>query len=199
GAEEAGADAALLISPYYNRPTQDGIYRHYAAVAEASRLPLIVYNIPGRTGSNITPDTMARLARIPNVAGVKEASGNLAQVIEIIDAAGPDFGVYSGDDPLTLPIMAAGGRGVIAVGANLLPRAYRARTRACGWRARSRRLATPPSGETRTRWRAAPRSACASAPPSPRSAGPSRSSSTSRRPPRPWRTRASPPSAARAW
>jgi len=124
GAEETGADAALLISPYYNRPTQEGIYRHYAAVAEASRLPLIVYNIPGRTGSNITPDTMARLARIPNVAGVKEASGNLAQVLEIIHAAGPDFGIYSGDDILTLPIMAAGGRGVIAVGANLMPRAY---------------------------------------------------------------------------
>src|SRR5437870_11418130 len=104
GAEEAGADAALLISPYYNRPTQEGIYRHYAAVAEASRLPLIVYNIPGRTGSNITPETLGRLARIPNVAGVKEASGNLAQVLEIIDAAGPDFGVYSGDDILTLPI-----------------------------------------------------------------------------------------------
>jgi len=124
GAEEAGADAALLISPYYNRPTQEGIYRHYTAVAEASRLPLIVYNIPGRTGSNITPDTLARLARIPNVVGVKEASGNLAQVLEIIHAAGPDFGVYSGDDILTLPIMAAGGRGVIAVGANLMPRAY---------------------------------------------------------------------------
>src|SRR5438094_4664083 len=123
-AEEAGADGALLISPYYNKPTQEGIYRHYAAVAEATRLPLIVYNIPGRTGSNITPDTMARLARIPNVVGVKEASGNLAQVLEIIHAAGPDFGIYSGDDILTLPIMAAGGRGVIAVGANLMPRAY---------------------------------------------------------------------------
>src|SRR5437870_9470790 len=104
GAEEAGADGALLISPYYNRPTQEGIYRHYTAVAEASRLPLIVYNIPGRTGSNITPDTLARLARIPHVAGVKEASGNLAQALEIIDAAGPDFGVYSGDDILSLPI-----------------------------------------------------------------------------------------------
>src|SRR5437867_3719897 len=124
GAEEAGADAALLISPYCNRPTQEGIYRHYAAVAEASLLPLIVYNIPGRTGSNITPETLARLARIPNVVGVKEASGSLAQVLEIIHAAGPDFGVYSGDDILTLPIMAAGGRGVIAMGANLMPRAY---------------------------------------------------------------------------
>ena len=124
GAEEAGADAALLISPYYNRPTQDGIYRHYAAVADASGLPLILYNIPGRTGSNITPDTIARLARLPNIAGVKEASGNLAQVLEIIDESGADFGIYSGDDILTLPIMAAGGHGVIAVGANLMPRAY---------------------------------------------------------------------------
>ena len=124
GAEEAGADAALLISPYYNRPTQDGIYRHYAAVADATGLPLILYNIPGRTGSNITPDTIARLARLPNIAGVKEASGNLAQVLEIIDESGADFGIYSGDDILTLPIMAAGGHGVIAVGANLMPRAY---------------------------------------------------------------------------
>jgi len=124
GAEEAGADAALLISPYYNKPTQDGIYRHYAAVADATGLPLILYNIPGRTGSNITPDTSARLARLPNTAGVKEASGNLAQVLEIIDESGADFGIYSGDDILTLPIMAAGGHGVIAVGANLMPRAY---------------------------------------------------------------------------
>ena len=124
GAEEAGADAALLISPYYNKPTQDGIYRHYAAVADTTGLPLILYNIPGRTGSNITPDTIARLARLPNIAGVKEASGNLAQVLEIIDESGPDFGIYSGDDILTLPIMAAGGHGVIAVGANLMPRAY---------------------------------------------------------------------------
>ena len=124
GAEEAGADAALLISPYYNKPTQDGIYRHYAAVADTTGLPLILYNIPGRTGSNITPDTIARLARLPNIAGVKEASGNLAQVLEIIDESGADFGIYSGDDILTLPIMAAGGHGVIAVGANLMPRAY---------------------------------------------------------------------------
>jgi len=124
GAEEAGADAALLISPYYNKPTQEGIYRHYAAVADATRLPVILYNIPGRTGSNVTPDTIARLANIPNVAGVKEASGNLAQVLEIIDESGPDFGIYSGDDVLTLPIMAAGGHGVISVGANLMPKAF---------------------------------------------------------------------------
>jgi 4-hydroxy-tetrahydrodipicolinate synthase len=123
-AEDAGAAGALLISPYYNKPTQEGIYRHYAAVAEATRLPIIVYNIPGRTASNITVETMARLSRIPNVVGVKEASGSLAQVLETIAASGPDFAVYSGDDVLTLPIMAAGGKGVIAVTANLVPRDF---------------------------------------------------------------------------
>jgi len=122
GAEEAGADAALLISPYYNKPTQEGIFRHYAAVAEATKLPLIVYNIPGRTASNITAETMRRLSRIPNVVGVKEASGSLAHVIDIIAAAGPDFAVYAGDDILTLPIMAAGGKGVITVTANVVPK-----------------------------------------------------------------------------
>src|SRR5213594_1385678 len=125
-AEEAGADGALLISPYYNKPTQEGIYRHYAAVAEATRLPLIVYNIPGRTSSNISAETMGRLSRIPNIAGVKEASGSLAHVIDIIAAAGPDFGVYAGDDVLTLPIMAAGGKGVISVTANIVPRDFAA-------------------------------------------------------------------------
>ena len=121
-AEEAGADGALLISPYYNQPTQEGIYRHYAAVAEGTRLPIIVYNIPGRTASNITPETIARLSRIPNVVGVKEASGSLGQVVEIVESAGPDFAVYSGDDVLTLPIMAAGGKGVISVTSNVAPR-----------------------------------------------------------------------------
>jgi 4-hydroxy-tetrahydrodipicolinate synthase len=124
GAEEAGADGALLISPYYNKPTQEGIYRHYAAVAEATKLPLIVYNIPGRTASNIAAETMGRLSRVPNVAGVKEASGSLAHVIEIIAGAGPDFAVYAGDDVLTLPIMAAGGKGVISVTANVAPREF---------------------------------------------------------------------------
>jgi 4-hydroxy-tetrahydrodipicolinate synthase len=124
GAEEAGADGALLISPYYNKPTQEGIYRHYAAVAEATKLPLIVYNIPGRTASNISAETMGRLSRIPNVIGVKEASGSLAHVIDIIAAAGPDFAVYAGDDVLTLPIMAAGGKGVISVTANHVPQDF---------------------------------------------------------------------------
>ncbi len=124
GAEEAGADGALLISPYYNKPTQDGIYRHYVAVAEATKLPLIVYNIPGRTASNIAPETLARLAKVRNVAGVKEATGSLAQVIETIAACGPDFAVFSGDDILTLPIMAAGGHGVISVTSNVVPREF---------------------------------------------------------------------------
>ena len=121
-AEEAGADAALLISPYYNKPTQEGIYRHYAAVAEATRLPLIVYNIPGRTASNLTPETIGRLSAIKNVVGVKEASGSLPQVIEIIEASAPEFAVYAGDDIMTVPIMAVGGKGVISVTANVMPR-----------------------------------------------------------------------------
>jgi 4-hydroxy-tetrahydrodipicolinate synthase len=121
GAEEAGADAALLISPYYNKPTQDGIVRHYAAVAEATRLPLIPYNIQGRTASNITAETMARIARIPRVVGVKEASGSMAQVLEILELCGPGFAVWSGDDVITLPLMAAGGGGVISVTSNVAP------------------------------------------------------------------------------
>jgi 4-hydroxy-tetrahydrodipicolinate synthase len=121
GAEDLGADAALLISPYYNKPTQDGIVRHYTAIAEATRLPLIVYNIQGRTASNITAETMARLARVPRIVGVKEASGSMAQVVEILDACGPDFAVWSGDDVVTLPLMAAGGVGVISVTSNVAP------------------------------------------------------------------------------
>jgi 4-hydroxy-tetrahydrodipicolinate synthase len=121
-AEEAGAQAALLISPYYNRPTQEGIVRHYAAIAEATRLPLVPYNIQGRTASNITAETMARIARIPRVIGVKEASGSMPQVLEILELCGPDFGVWSGDDVVNLPIMAAGGVGVISVASNLVPK-----------------------------------------------------------------------------
>jgi 4-hydroxy-tetrahydrodipicolinate synthase len=121
GAAEAGADAALLISPYYNKPTQDGIVQHYAAIAEATRLPLIAYNIQGRTASNITPETMARLARIPRLVGVKEASGSLSQVLEILEACGPEFAVWAGDDVITLPLMAAGAIGVISVASNVAP------------------------------------------------------------------------------
>jgi 4-hydroxy-tetrahydrodipicolinate synthase len=122
GAQEAGADGALLISPYYNKPTQDGIVQHYAAVAEATKLPLIVYNIQGRTASNITPETMARLAKLPRVVGVKDACGSMAQVLETIELCGPDFAVWSGDDVVTLPLMAAGGTGVISVTSNVAPK-----------------------------------------------------------------------------
>jgi 4-hydroxy-tetrahydrodipicolinate synthase len=120
-AEEAGAAGALLLSPYYNKPTQDGIYEHYATVAAATRLPIVVYNIPGRTASNILPETIARLSRIENVIGVKEASGALQQVIEIIANAESGFAVWSGDDVMTLPIVAAGGAGAIAVSSNIVP------------------------------------------------------------------------------
>ena len=120
-AEEAGAAGALLLSPYYNKPTQEGIYEHYAAVAAATRLPIVVYNIPGRTASNIVPETIARLSRIENVVGVKEASGSIQQVIEIIATAESGFAVWSGDDIMTLPIVAAGGAGAIAVSSNIVP------------------------------------------------------------------------------
>jgi 4-hydroxy-tetrahydrodipicolinate synthase len=120
-AQDAGAAGALLISPYYNKPTQDGIYHHYLAVAEATTLPIVVYNIPGRTGSNILPETIARLSHVKHVAGVKEASGSMQQVIEILATAAPDFAVWSGDDVMTLPIMAAGGVGVISVTSNVAP------------------------------------------------------------------------------
>jgi len=121
-AEEAGAAGALLISPYYNKPTQDGIYAHYAAVAEGTKLPLIVYNIPGRTASNLLPDTLARLSRIKNIVGVKEASGSMQQIIDVIALAEPGFAVWAGDDIMTLPIMAAGGVGAICVTSNVAPK-----------------------------------------------------------------------------
>jgi 4-hydroxy-tetrahydrodipicolinate synthase len=121
-AEDAGAAGALLLSPYYNKPTQEGIYEHYAAVAEATKLPILIYNIPGRTASNILPETIARLSRIRNVVGVKEASGSIAQVVEIVASAEPGFKVYSGDDVTILPIMAVGGAGAIAVSSNVAPR-----------------------------------------------------------------------------
>jgi 4-hydroxy-tetrahydrodipicolinate synthase len=122
-AARAGADAALLVSPYYNRPTQQGLYEHFRAIAQAAPdLPLIVYNIQSRTAVNIETDTLARLSQIPNIVGVKEASGSLDQMTSVILACGSDFTVLSGDDSLTLPLMAVGGRGVISVVANFLPR-----------------------------------------------------------------------------
>ena len=121
-AREAGADGALLISPYYNKPTQEGIVKHYKTIAQSVQLPLIVYNIPGRTGSNILPETLAKLADVPNIVGVKEASGSMEQVSDIRRLCGERITILSGDDSLTLPLMALGGKGVIAVITNIMPR-----------------------------------------------------------------------------
>ena len=126
GAKEAGADAALLISPYYNKPTQEGIYQHYRAIAEATRFPLIVYNIPGRTSSKIEASTLARLAELPEIIGLKEATGSLDECQEVIRRCGDDLPVYAGDDTLTLPVMAVGGVGVISVVANCAPKPWAA-------------------------------------------------------------------------
>ena len=118
---EAGADAALIVCPYYNRPTQEGLYLHYRAIAEEVPVPIIVYNIPGRTGTNMLPETLARLAKIPNIIGVKEASGSIKQMSDVIQLCGADFDVLSGDDIFTLPLLALGGKGVISVISNVVP------------------------------------------------------------------------------
>ena len=120
-AKRVGADGALLITPYYNKPSQEGLYQHYAAVAKAVDLPLILYNIPGRTSVNMTPATIARTAKLDNVVGIKEGSGSLGQVSDIIHQCGEAFTVLSGDDSLTLPMMALGAKGVITVTANVAP------------------------------------------------------------------------------
>jgi 4-hydroxy-tetrahydrodipicolinate synthase len=120
-AKSVGADAALLITPYYNKPTQEGLFRHFSAVAKAVDFPQILYNIPGRTSINMLPNTVSRLSEIPNIVGIKEGSGSLQQVSEIIQRSRPDFLLLSGDDPLTLPMMALGGKGVITVTANVAP------------------------------------------------------------------------------
>ncbi|MDR3563555.1 MAG: 4-hydroxy-tetrahydrodipicolinate synthase [Negativicutes bacterium] len=117
-AEKLGVHGAMLVGPYYNKPPQEGFYQHFKMIAESTTLPIIVYNVPGRTGSNILPPTIARLAEIPNIVAVKEASGSLDQVSEIIRTTPKDFLVYSGDDSLTLPILAVGGVGVISVAAH---------------------------------------------------------------------------------
>ena len=131
GAEKAGADGALLISPYYNRPTQEGIYQHYKKVAESVGIPIIVYNIPARTGSKIEPETLARLSEIKNVAGVKEATGSVEQAIDVIRLCGEDLAVYSGEDSLTFSLMALGGKGVISTVANIVPKEMSQLTEAC--------------------------------------------------------------------
>jgi len=118
---EAGADGALLVCPYYNRPTQEGLYQHYRTIAEEVPIPIIIYNIPGRTGTNLLPETLARLAEIKNIVGVKEASGSLKQMSDVIQLCGLDFDVISGDDIFTLPLLAIGGKGVISVISNVVP------------------------------------------------------------------------------
>ncbi|MBM4270101.1 MAG: 4-hydroxy-tetrahydrodipicolinate synthase [Deltaproteobacteria bacterium] len=120
-AEDAGADGALLISPYYNKPTQDGIVEHYTAVAEATSLPLIVYNIPGRTASTMEVPTLARLAQVDNIVAVKESTGSIDRVMDTIAACGSRMAVLSGDDSLTLPMIAMGASGVISAAANVIP------------------------------------------------------------------------------
>ncbi|MBI3332573.1 MAG: 4-hydroxy-tetrahydrodipicolinate synthase [Candidatus Omnitrophica bacterium] len=120
-AQKAGADAALLISPYYNKPTQEGLYRHFRTIAESADLPLVLYNIASRTGVNVEPETFSRLAKIPNIVGVKEASGSLEQMSRIRALCGERFSLLSGDDALTLPVLAIGGTGVISVTANIVP------------------------------------------------------------------------------
>ncbi len=120
-ARSAGADASLQVVPYYNKPTQEGLYRHFARIAEVG-LPLILYNIPGRTGVNMLPDTVARLSKVPNIVGIKEASGNIQQMAEVIAACGDEFTLLSGDDTIVLPVMAIGGKGVISVVSNIAPR-----------------------------------------------------------------------------
>lgn len=119
-AELGGIDAVLIVAPYYNKPNQDGLYAHFAAVAEASDLPIVIYNIPGRSVVNIEPETIIRLAKLPNIVGVKESSGNLDNISKIIAETSDDFQVYSGDDSLTLPILAVGGDGVISVASHVV-------------------------------------------------------------------------------
>jgi len=122
-ARKAGASGALVIPPYYNKPTQEGLYRHFRAVAESADIPIILYNVPGRTGVNMTAATVARLAEIPNIVGVKEASGNLNQICDILRETPKKFCVLSGDDFLYFPMLALGAKGVISVTSNVAPRA----------------------------------------------------------------------------
>jgi 4-hydroxy-tetrahydrodipicolinate synthase len=117
----AGANGILSVTPYYNKPTPEGLYQHYRAIAEAVELPIIVYNVPGRTGCNVDPATLIRLSTVPHIVGVKEASGNVAQMCEICAGVPDDFIVLSGDDALTLPLMAVGGRGLVSVSSNEIP------------------------------------------------------------------------------
>ena len=129
-AGRSGVNAILTASPYYNKPTQEGQYRHFRAIAEAVDKPIILYNVPGRTGANIEPATLSRLAEVPNIAGVKEASGNMSQIADVCNAVPESFLVFSGDDAITLPVIALGGVGIISVASNEIPREMSEMTRA---------------------------------------------------------------------
>ena len=129
-AARPGVNAILTASPYYNKPTQEGQYRHFRSIAEAVDKPVILYNVPGRTGSNLEPATLSRLAELPNIAGVKEASGNMTQIAEILNSVPETFSVLSGDDAVTLPVIALGGVGLISVASNEIPREMAELTRA---------------------------------------------------------------------
>ncbi len=129
-AARKGVDAILTASPYYNKPTQEGQYQHFKAIAEAAHKPLILYNVPGRTGANIEPATLGRLAHIKNIAGVKEASGNISQIADVFNAVPDTFLVFSGDDAITLPVISLGGVGIISVASNEIPREMADLTRA---------------------------------------------------------------------
>ncbi len=120
-AYEAGADGALIVCPYYNRPTQEGLYQHYKMIAESIPIPILPYNIPSRTGVNLLPDMVAKLAKIKNIVGIKEASGSIKQMSDVIELCGDDFAVLSGDDLFTLPLLAMGGAGIISVISNVAP------------------------------------------------------------------------------
>jgi 4-hydroxy-tetrahydrodipicolinate synthase len=119
--EERGADGILSVTPYYNKPTQEGLYQHYKAIASATRLPIVVYSVQGRTGVNVEPATLARLAQIDNIVGVKEASGNIGQMANVIQEVPSHFHVLSGDDAITIPLIALGGRGIVSVVSNEIP------------------------------------------------------------------------------
>ena len=127
----AGADAVLVVTPYYNKATQNGLIAHFTAVADASTVPVILYNVPGRTGCNLLPATVAKLADHPNIVGIKEASGNMAQLVELVALCGDKLDIYSGEDALNVPIMSMGGKGAISVLSNVMPAESVAMTDAC--------------------------------------------------------------------
>lgn len=129
--QRIGVDGILSVTPYYNKPTQEGLYQHYRAIAEAIALPIVVYSVQGRTGVNVEPATLARLAEIENIFGVKEASGNISQIANVLHQTPARFAVFSGDDALTLPVIALGGRGIISVVSNQIPAEMAALAKAC--------------------------------------------------------------------